>query len=151
MLEDSWLNICISKRHLPKTPKFAWLRHPKRSFLSGCGGFKVAYYLGLSTLFAMALNVVALVVCLFLIAQYLEGTLHKGMYLGAWCFCLRFWGLGAWPSFCGWFFLLKRLEPRTMVNLFFGKETEGLRILARGMIVDFHCQSKPAEKFGLTQ
>lgn len=30
----------------------------------------------------MAINVVAIVVCLFLIAQYLEGTLHKGVRLG---------------------------------------------------------------------
>ena len=38
--------------------------------------------MGLGTLLAMAINVVAIVVCLFLIAQYLEGTLHKGVRLG---------------------------------------------------------------------
>ena len=45
-------------------------------------GFKAAYFMGLGTLLAMAINVVAIVVCLFLIAQYLEGTLHKGVHLG---------------------------------------------------------------------
>eukprot|EP00435_Cladocopium_sp_Y103_P062884 s241_g24.t1 len=50
------------------------------TFPSPCEGFKAAYFLGLGTLLAMAINVVAIVVCLFLIAQYLEGTLHKGVY-----------------------------------------------------------------------
>ena len=31
---------------------------------------------------AMAINVILIIVCLFLIAQYLEGTLHKGSQLG---------------------------------------------------------------------
>ena len=48
-------------------------------------GFKAAYFMGMGTLFAMAINVVAIVVCLFLIAQYLEGTLHKGVHLGGTC------------------------------------------------------------------
>ena len=39
--------------------------------------------MGLGTLAAMAINVVAIVVCLFLIAQYLEGTLHKGVQLAS--------------------------------------------------------------------
>lgn len=50
------------------------------AFPSPCEGFKAAYFMGLGTLLAMAINVVAIVVCLFLIAQYLEGTLHKGVY-----------------------------------------------------------------------
>lgn len=45
-------------------------------------GFKTGYFLGLATLGGMAINIVLLVVCLFLIAQYLEGTLHKGQQLG---------------------------------------------------------------------
>lgn len=43
----------------------------------------MAYFMGMGALFAMALNVVAIIVCLFLIAQYLEGTLHKGSPLGS--------------------------------------------------------------------
>ena len=48
-------------------------------------GFKAAYFMGMGTLFAMAINVVAVVVCLFLLAHYLEGTLHKGVHLGGTC------------------------------------------------------------------
>jgi len=45
-----------------------------------CEGFKSAYFMGLATMMAMAINVILVIVCLFLIAQYLEGTLHKGSY-----------------------------------------------------------------------
>eukprot|EP00913_Durusdinium_trenchii_P035707 g33411.t2 len=53
------------------------------TFPAPCEGFKMAYFMGMGALFAMALNVVAIIVCLFLIAQYLEGTLHKGSPLGS--------------------------------------------------------------------
>ncbi|CAK9115824.1 unnamed protein product [Durusdinium trenchii] len=56
------------------------------TFPAPCEGFKMAYFMGMGALFAMALNVVAIIVCLFLIAQYLEGTLHKGSY--------RLWAMG---------------------------------------------------------
>eukprot|EP00438_Fugacium_kawagutii_P030035 Skav201331 [mRNA] locus=scaffold1389:94863:101928:+ [translate_table: standard] len=51
-----------------------------QAFPAPCEGFKAAYFMGLGMLTAMAINVICIVVCLFLIAQYLEGTLHKGVY-----------------------------------------------------------------------
>lgn len=41
----------------------------------------MAYFMGLANLFAIAVNVIAICVCLFLVVQYIEGTLHKGMQL----------------------------------------------------------------------
>ncbi|CAJ1400997.1 unnamed protein product [Effrenium voratum] len=49
-------------------------------FPNPCFGFRMAYFMGLANLFAIAVNVIAICVCLFLVVQYIEGTLHKGMY-----------------------------------------------------------------------
>jgi len=51
-----------------------------QTFPTPCEGFKTAYFMGLATMMAMAINVLAIVVCLFLVTQYLEGTLHKATY-----------------------------------------------------------------------
>jgi len=108
-----------------------------------CISFKTAYFCGLANLLAVGINVLCIMSCLFLIVQYLEGSLHKSLYRRSALivhFIATVFVLGAFISYI--LLAIKALnevsgQPQVIANIQSSGASFGLFLMGAGLLLQF--------------